>query len=51
MVHVNSNVVISMENGSNPHKAPNTQPFSFISVAMICNTIKKFQIGAVGDLV
>ena len=35
MVHVNPNVVTSMGNGSNPHKTPTTQPFSFIFVAVI----------------
>jgi len=42
------------ENGSNPHKTPTTQPFSFIFVAMILffnknsTPLKIFQIGAVG---
>jgi hypothetical protein len=34
MVHVYPNVVISMENGSNHHKTPTTQPISFPFVAM-----------------
>jgi hypothetical protein len=42
-------------NGSNPHKKPTTQPFSFIFVAFyhFCEYIPYsiFQIGAVGDLV
>jgi hypothetical protein len=43
--------------GSNPHKTPTTQPFSFIFVAMIFISnkdsipLKLFQIGAVGELV
>ena len=45
------------ENGSNPHKTPTTQPFSFIFVAMIFFSNKNstpltiFQNGAVGELV
>ena len=57
MVHVSPNVVISMENGSNPRNTPTTQPFSIIFVAMIffsnknSTPLKIFQIGAVGELV
>ena len=45
------------ENGSNPHKTPNAQPFSFISVAVIffsnknSTPLKLLQIAAVGELV
>jgi hypothetical protein len=35
MMHLSPNVVISTGNGSNPHKTPTNQPFSFIFVAMI----------------
>ena len=39
-MHVSPNVVISTGNGSNPHKTPTTQPFSFIFVAMIFSSKK-----------
>jgi hypothetical protein len=41
MVLVNPNVVdFPWGNGSNPHKTPTTQPFSFIFVAMKFFSIK-----------
>jgi hypothetical protein len=54
MVRVDPDVVTSWENGSNPHKTPTTQPFSFIFVAMIFfsnNNFIPFKIFQIGDLV